>query len=213
MVRRTRAHGARGFTLIEVLVALAVMAILAALAWQGLAGMLRARDGSHEALQRVLRLNTAVVQWQQDLQAVIDVRVVPPLAFDGQTLLLTRRVPGGVAIVAWSLRTGRWQRWIGPALVQVGALQEAWLRAQSLLGNEAGQLTVADDASDWQLYKYINGNKTNSQSTGNVALPAAGAASGAAPRETLPDAVEMVLTLGAHTLTRVVTLPPAGGTP
>ena len=132
-------------------------------------------------------------------------------AFDGQTLLLTRRVPGGVAIVAWSLRTGHWQRWIGPALAQVGALQDAWLRAQGLRGNESGQLTVADNASGWQLYKYINGSRTNFQSTGNVALPAAGAASGAAPREMLPDAVEMVLTLDGNALTRVVTLPPAGG--
>jgi len=211
MVPRTRLRNANGFTLVEVLVALAVMAILAALAWQGLAGMLRTREGSHEALGRVLRLNTAVVQWEQDLQSVVDTGVVPALAFDGQTLLLTRRVPGGVAIVAWSLRTGHWQRWIGPALAQVGALQDAWLRAQGLRGNESGQLTVADNASGWQLYKYINGSRTNFQSTGNVALPAAGAASGAAPREMLPDAVEMVLTLDGNALTRVVTLPPAGG--
>ncbi|NLZ41694.1 MAG: prepilin-type N-terminal cleavage/methylation domain-containing protein, partial [Comamonadaceae bacterium] len=136
----------RGFTLVEVLVALAVLALLAALGWQGLAGMLRARDGSNEALERVQRLNTGIVQWQQDLQAVADVGVVTPLAFNGQTLLLTRRVPGGVAVVAWALRDGRWQRWIGAPQVEVGALQEAWLRAQGLLGNEPGQVTVAERA-------------------------------------------------------------------
>lgn len=200
----------RGFTLVEVLVALAVMALLAALGWQGLAGMLRARDGSNEALERVQRLDTGVVQWQQDLQAVVDVGVVTPLAFDGQTLLLTRRVPGGVAVVAWALREGRWQRWIGAPQVAVGALQDAWLRAQGLLGNEPGQVTVAEHASEWQLYKYVGGNKTNFQSTGELAQAPAGAASGAAPREALPEAVELVLTLDGQRLTRVVALVPGG---
>lgn len=207
-----RRASARGFTLVEVLVALAVMAILAALAWQGLAGMLRARDGSGEALDRVLRLNTALVQWEQDLQAVVDVGTVAPLAFNGQTLLLTRRSPGGVMLVAWSLRNGRWQRWAGPRHVHVGELQEAWMSAQGLLGNEPGHVTIAEQAADWRLYKYVGGNKANMQSTGNVALPPAGAASGvaAAPRELIPDAVEMQITLDGRTLTRVIALGPGG---
>ncbi|GMV46795.1 MAG: prepilin-type N-terminal cleavage/methylation domain-containing protein [Burkholderiaceae bacterium] len=200
----------RGFTLVEVLVALAVLALLAALGWQGLAGMLRARDGSNEALERVQRLNTGIVQWQQDLQAVADVGVVTPLAFNGQTLLLTRRVPGGVAVVAWALRDGRWQRWIGAPQVEVGALQEAWLRAQGLLGNEPGQVTVAERAGEWQLYKYVGGTRTNFQSTGELARAPAGAASGAAAREALPEAVELVLTLDGQRLTRLVALVPGG---
>jgi hypothetical protein len=39
------------------------------------------------------------------------VRQAQPLAFDGQTLRLTRRVDGGVALVVWAVRGGRWQRW------------------------------------------------------------------------------------------------------
>jgi general secretion pathway protein J len=202
----------RGFTLVEVLVALAVMAILAGLAWQGLAGILRARDGSTEVLDRTLRLNTAVVQWEQDLQALVDVIVVPALLFNGQTLLLTRRVEAGVGLVAWSVRGGRWQRWAGPAYTRSGDLQEAWLRAQGLLGNEAGHVTAAEGASEWQLYKYIGGRKTNMQSSGDVAQPPAGAASGAVTpqREALPQAVEMLLTLEGGTLTRIVGLGPVG---
>jgi general secretion pathway protein J len=202
----------RGFTLVEVLVALAVMAILAGLAWQGLAGILRARDGSTEVLDRTLRLNTAVVQWEQDLQALVDVVVVPPLVFNGQTLLLTRRVEAGVGLVAWSVRGGRWQRWAGPGYTRSGELQDAWLRAQALLGNEAGHVTAAEGASEWQLYKYIGGRKTNMQSSGDVAQPPAGSASGAlaAQREALPQAIEMLLTLEAGTLTRIVGLGPVG---
>jgi general secretion pathway protein J len=202
----------RGFTLVEVLVALLVMAILAGLAWQGLAGILRAREGTAELLDRTLRLNTAVVQWEQDLQSLVDVAVVPPLVFNGQTLVLTRRSEGGVGLVAWAVRGGRWQRWAGPAYTRGVELQEAWLRAQGLLGNEPGQVTAAEGATEWQLYKYLGGRKTNMQSSGDVAQPPAAAASGVPvpAREVLPQAVEMVLTLDGRTLTRLIALGPAG---
>jgi len=229
----------RGFTLIEVLVALLVMAILASLAWQGLDGIVRARAGNDAVLDRTLRLNTAVTQWEQDLQAVQNLgAIVPPLSFDGQTLRLTRRADGGVMLVAWSVRGGVWQRWAGPAVRQVGELQELWLRSQQLLGNEAGQVTVAE-ASTWQIYFYRGNAWSNAQSTGDLAtpvvrapppvvLPPAGGASppttGAPPApvgpqapppgvgtEALPAAVRMVITLGAGTLTRDIALGPGGG--
>jgi general secretion pathway protein J len=202
----------RGFTLVEVLVALLVMSILAGLAWQGLDSIVRARDRSAEVLDRTLRLNTAVVQWEQDLQALVDVVVVPPLTFNGQTLVLTRRGEAGVLLVAWSVRGGQWQRWAGPTYTRRGELQEGWLRAQGLLGNEPGHVTAAEGASEWRLYKFVAGRKTNMQSSGDVAQPPAGAASGVAAqaREVLPEAVELVLTLDGRTLTRVIALGPAG---
>lgn len=217
----------RGFTLVEVMVALLIMAILATLTWQGLAGILRARDGTRETLDRVLRINTAVVQWEQDLQALVDVAVVPPLTFNGQSMLLTRRVEGGVALVVWSVRSGLWQRWTGPAVVRSGDLQEAWLAAQSLLGNEPGHVKVAQNVGDWQLYKYVDGRKTNMQSSGDIVLPTPAAPAppasgpqGAPPggpssavvgREALPQAVEMTITIDGATLTRIISLGPAGG--
>lgn len=236
--RSTHTARARGFTLVEVLVALLVMAILATLAWQGLDGIVRARSGNDEALNRAMRLNTAVTQWEQDLQAVQNLgAIVPPLAFDGQTLRLTRRAEGGVMLVAWSVRGGVWQRWASPAVRQVGELQETWLRSQQLLGNEAGQVTLGE-ASNWQVYFYRGNAWSNAQSSADRVLPVAAvapppvpapasAASGAAPSpaaspapaapppgtgtEVLPQAVRMVITLGGGVLTRDVALGPVGG--
>ena len=76
----------RGFTLVEVLVAMMVMAILAVMAWQGVDGIVRARDASQSRLEQTLRLNTVMAQWEQDLASVQDSKVVPALSFDGATL-------------------------------------------------------------------------------------------------------------------------------
>jgi len=227
-----------GFTLVEVLVALLMMALLATLAWQGLDGVIRARDDSRVSIDRTTRLSTVLAQWEQDLQAVTDTEVVPPLAFDGQTLRLTRRTDSGVALVAWSVRGGRWQRWTLPPFVRAGDLQEAWLRSQQLQGTEPGHVLLTEGSSQWQVYFARGGQWSNAQSSGDLAAPppvaaappppaasAPGtpappgeAASAPAPapvptaaqRELLPEAVRLLITLDGQTLTRDIALGPAG---
>jgi general secretion pathway protein J len=213
-----RRHPRRGFTLVEVLVALLVMAVLATMTWQGLDGMLRARDGSKAALERTQRLATVVLQWEQDLLALHQTQAVPALHFDGRTVRMTRRAEGGVALVAWSLREGRWQRWLGPTYTRVVDLQESWIASQGLLGNEAGQLTLAEGAGEWQVYFHRGGTWTNAQSTGDLAqnpgtppgTPPGAPPVVAAAIEALPAAVRLVITLDGKTLTRDIALGPAG---
>lgn len=212
------ARRSAGFTLVEVLIALLLMAILAGLAWQAMDGILRARDSSRDSIDRSARLSTVLAQWEQDLLALHDTEHVPPLAFDGQTLRLTRRVEGGVALVAWSVRAnvngGVWQRWAGPAFVRSGDLQEGWVRSLQLLGNEPGHVTLAEGASQWQLYFHRGGQWSNPQSSGNLApaaVPPPTGASGVPPvlREVLPDAVRLQITIGGQLLTRDIALAPS----
>jgi len=214
----------RGFTLVEVLVALMAMAILATFAWRGLDGVVAARDANREAIDRTTRLATVLVQWEQDLQAVHDTGVVPAIAFDGQSLRLTRRVDGGVALVVWSLRGGRWQRWVGSPVQRGGLLQQVWMASQQFIGDEPGQVTAADQASEWQLYFWRGSDWSNAQSSGDLvqeALPpataAAAASAASAPaagnataREELPRAVRLVITLRSGKLTRDIALGPTG---
>jgi general secretion pathway protein J len=180
-----------GFTLVEVLVALLIMAVVSGMAWRGIDGMLRARDASQARMEQTLRLNTVLAQWDQDLQSLQVSDQVPPLAFDGATLRLSRRAEGGLQMVAWSLRDGRWQRWAAPATVRAQQLQENWLRSQQLLGNEPGQITTLEGLVGWQLYFYRGNGWSNAQSSGDVAQPPGGAAS--APQEALPSGVRLVL--------------------
>lgn len=206
-----RAGHASGFTLVEVLVALLVMAVLAGLAWRGLDGVVRSRDHSRESVDRTQRLATLLTQWEQDLRSLHDDDSTPALAFDGRTLRLVRRSEDGVRLVAWTLEDTRWQRWSSPVLTRQAELQQAWLRSQQLGEGTPGLLTLLEPVRGWQVY-YFRGNAwTNAQSTGDVVAPSAEAVSAAAAsKEQLPSGVRLVVDLDGQTLTRDIALGPHG---
>jgi general secretion pathway protein J len=228
---RTARHAA--FTLVEVLVALAIMAVLAALTWRGIDGMTRTQEASQAALERTARLGTVLQQWERDLQSVQQGAGVPALAFDGATLRLTRTAETGVQLVAWTLRDGALWRWASTPLTRANELQEQWFRSQQLLGDEPGTLRVVGEVGQMQVYFYRNNAWTNAQSAGDVAdpgrtsppgptpgapgappppAPGASAAAGpaAAAGEVLPAGVRLQLSFSSGQLTRDVLLPGQG---
>ncbi len=194
-------RGAQGFTLVEVLVAMMVMAIMAGMAWQGVDGIVRARNSSQGRLEQTLRLNTVVAQWQQDLASIQDTAVVPvALSCDGASVRLTRRTPTGLQVVAWTLRPSNsasgalWQRWASPPVTNTSALQDSWLRSLQLQGDEPGTVPTLSGLAQWQVYFYQGNTWSNCQSTGDFAEQAASVASGTAiRRQALPRGVRIVL--------------------
>lgn len=201
---------AGGFTLVEVLVGLAIMATLAAMAWRGVEGISRSRTSGQEAIERTLRLNTALAQWERDLLELEDTGVIPALAFDGATLRLTRRQDAGTQVVAWTLRGGAWWRWASPPTTRVSELRQHGLRSQQLMGDELGTLRILEESTSLQVYFWRGSGWSNAQSTGDVAAPPAPGASGvpAPEREKTPGGVRLVLALASGTLTRDVVLAP-----
>ncbi|MEP7281120.1 MAG: prepilin-type N-terminal cleavage/methylation domain-containing protein [Rubrivivax sp.] len=202
-----------GFTLVELLVALFIMAVLAGLAWQGVDGMLRTRTATQESIDRSAREATVLGQWEQDLNALYGGDTVPPLQFDGRTLRLTRSAIGGVQVVAWAVHDGAWWRWAGPVTTRTAELQQQWLASQQLLANAPGQLRALDGAQQWQIYFFRGNGWSNAQSSGDLvatpgpAPPASAGGAVIAPREALPTAVRLVLTLPQGALTRDLALP------
>jgi general secretion pathway protein J len=184
----------QGFTLVEVLVALLVMSVMAAMAWQGIDGIARARASSEAQVDRLLRLNSVLAQWEQDLASVQDSLVVPALVFDGSTLRLTRRTDAGVQVVAWSLRDDAMLRWAAPAVTGTRDLQDHWRRSLQLMTGDAGQLRAIDGVAQWQIYFYRGNAWTNAQSSADLSAPAP-AASGprSVQRQLLPTGVRVVL--------------------
>ena len=200
-----------GFTLVEVLIALFVMAIMAGMAWRGVDGIVRSRDAAQSRLEQTLRLNTVIAQWEQDLASIQDSSVVPQaLSCDGATVRISRRTPTGLQIVAWSLRPdaagAAWVRWAGPSVTTSGELQQSWLRSLQLQDNEPGALRALTGLEQWQVYFFQGNAWANCQSTGDVAAvaaPVAPASGASAPtpirvtvRQALPKGVRLVLTFG-----------------
>ncbi len=197
-----------------------VMAIMSLMAWQGVDGIVRTRESNQVRLEQILRLETVVAQWEQDLAALQETSAVPTLSCDGQSVRLIRRAEGGLQVVAWSLRPDSqgsvWQRWAGPAVTTTRSLQDSWFRTQQFQGSETGQLRALTGLDEWHVYFFQGNAWANCQSSGDVALVtpvSASAPASGVQRAVLPSGVRVVLAFApgsglAGTLTRDVLIAP-----
>jgi general secretion pathway protein J len=207
-----RRTGQRGFTLVEVLVSLFVLATMAAMAWQGVAMVVRSRAAATERVDQLLGLQSVLAQWETDLREIVDSGNVPAFTYDGASLRLTRRRDAGVQLVVWSVRDNQLLRWTSPVLVSGDTLQDAWIHSQQLLPSTAGQLLMQPGVSAWQVYVYSRRSSawSNALSTGDLkdagsgaAAPVGSGASAVVPavptgsRIALPDGVRLSLQLDA----------------
>ncbi len=165
-----RSHRAGGFTLVEVLVALVVMATMAAMAWRGIDALVKSREIAQARLSQTARLQTVMAQWDVDLRAVQDSHSnIAPLAFDGGNLVLTRQSPGGLQVVVWSLREGSLWRWESPAVRTVQDLQAQRDSGIQQLAQRNPALRAFDGVAGWQFACFWTNAWANCQSTGNTA--------------------------------------------
>ncbi len=199
----------RGFTLIEVMVALLIMAILAALAFRGIDALVRSKDAALAATDRTLKLNTGMSQFDYDISQAIDSKVLPQaLMWDGATLRFARRTPDGIQLVVWTLQDRRWQRWASGSFTHMSELTDAWLRTQQWGSISAGAVTVLNDVDT---FDFIVCNPNSLQAVGcswNNAGSTRGAppaASGVAPAQA--TGVRVTLRLPEGDLVRERELP------
>ncbi len=205
----------RGLTLIELLVALALLSLLALLSWRTLDGMTRAQSITQEQLNRWSNWQTALAQWDADLDAALATGQVAPLDFDGRVLRLTRSDPdrgpdSGLRVIGWSLQADpqsgalRWARWTSAPLRRSGELEQAWQQAAQW-GRNPGtqdrlQQVLLTPVASWQLFFHRGGAWSNPQSAEGTANTVTDLAQTPAT-QALPDGVRLLLTL------------PAGGNP
>ncbi len=197
---------ARGFTLVELLITISIMAIMTVLSWRGIDGMLRARDQMQLRTDDVLTLQTALTQWTVDLDNISETQVVNPIEFDGSVLRLTRRdavsPAEGVRVVAWARRQagdrGYWARWQSGDVRTRDDLMAAWQKAAQW-GREPRAEDLVQEIplagiDQWNLYYFRDNAWTNPQSTAVTTvdpnLPAA-----AGQMAAIPDGVRLILTL------------------
>jgi general secretion pathway protein J len=206
---QTPSTAERGFTLVELLVALMVMALLAVLSWRGLDGMGRAQQRTQQRADEVLTVQAGLGQWSADLDALLQLPNTSTLDWNGRSLRLVRRsadpAAAGPLVVAWSMRnvdgTDQWLRWQSPIVGDRSSLTRAWANAALWAqnpGDEAKRAEVSlTPLVDWQVFYYRDGAWSNPQSSSatTAAAAAAAASSVASTDSSIPDGVRLVLTL------------------
>jgi general secretion pathway protein J len=229
-MRCPRPH-ARGFTLIELMVSIFIMSMLALMSWRGIDGMARAQDISRERADAVAALQTALSQWQSDLDHMQPAKSGTSIDYDGRIVRIVRYYGDTeLRVVAWGKRIidgqTRWLRWQSEAATTRAELESALLQAaqwgvrptDAQLGKEVSLATV----DDLQIFYYRNDAWSNPLSNASSSAappppvaspPVPGPATGVAPP---PDGVRLVLTLSpgqalAGTLVRDWVQPTIGG--
>lgn len=194
----------RGFTLVELLVSLFVLALLAALSWRGLDGMVRAQQQTEARADEVLTLQTGLAQWGADLDAIVDVAQLGGIDWNGRVLRLTRRgslsASEGVHVVGWTRREGQWLRWQSLPLTTRGEVEAAW-QAADFWSQNAGEATRRAEVAvtpleEWQIFFYRENAWTNPLSSAESQTPQPGGLGvpGAATSK-IPDGVRLVIKL------------------
>jgi general secretion pathway protein J len=134
-----------GLTLIELLVAISVLAFVAVLGWRGLDSIVRARIALNNDLEQTRGMQLAFAQMQNDFAQIVTGSVVPdraPLAIDRDRVTLIRKVhaenqPSRLQVVTYRVKDGVLVRRESAATRDLVELDNLWAAAQS--GADAGQ--------------------------------------------------------------------------
>ena len=182
----------RGLTLVELLVAMTVMAFVAVLGWRGLDSITRARISLNQELAQTRGLQLAFAQMQTDCMNVVNPGEIDgrsPLEINQARITLIRRTqaeaqPGALQRVTYRLHDGSLTREESPPTRDLAQLDQYLQLTQSLgapvallrSGVQSMELRVwADDGRGWRSI----GNADSSMPTSRAALmnPQAGATS------------------------------------
>ncbi|RQR64741.1 prepilin-type N-terminal cleavage/methylation domain-containing protein [Burkholderia sp. Bp9125] len=148
---------ARGFTLIEMLVAIALLAVIALLSWRGLDATIRGRDGIASNLTQTRLLGRYFSQLQFDLLNLVTADEVfgPPLRIRPNELVLVRHVgvgggPTHVQVVRYQLKGRELARSASQPLASLAELEGALRQMDSF-----ARVVVSRDARALQLSVWI----------------------------------------------------------
>jgi general secretion pathway protein J len=183
-----------GLTLVELLVAISVLAFVAVLGWRGLDGIVRARVALTDDLEQTRGMQLAFAQLQNDCAHIVNASNMPgrvPLVIDQDRLLLIRTVfadnqPSRLQVVTYRVRNGVLTRQESAATrdlnelddLLAGAARDADKTQEVTLQSGVHAMTMRLwDGNGWR-EPNVNAEPASGSAGANPANPAAGQKSG-----------------------------------
>ncbi len=181
----------RGLTLVELLVAISVLAFVAVLGWRGLDSIARARSALNAELEQSRGLQLAFAQLQADCANAVDAGTLDgrsPMAVDADRITIARRIQpdaqaGMLQLVTWRMRNGVLSRDESPPTRDLAQLAQYWQFAAAggsqpivlRAGLSAMTLRVwTDDGRGWRTWAQAQAAASQPTSRGSLMNPGAG---------------------------------------
>jgi general secretion pathway protein J len=147
-MRCKRPVSTRGFTLIEVLVAISIMAVMAVLSWRGLDAMTQTQNRLQQRADEVLTLQAGLAQWGTDLDMLIQLPQTQALDWDGRALRITRRSAAQVPVTSLNM-TGNGARDAAGNTTETTAAQSLSDEAVQVVAWSRRAGDAADGTAQW----------------------------------------------------------------